>query len=108
MSNVSLLILIVSFSLFYLFLVDSLKDDHISKDLLFFVLIGIILVFSLSVFYFYFQDINLSFIISLLLVLNNLLMLKEIKLIHHKFFLVTIPYFLYFVYVFILLFTKLF
>ena len=108
MSNISLLILIVSFSLFYLFLVDSIKDNHISNDLLFFVFIDIILVFSLSIFYFYFQDINLSFIISILLTINNLLILREVFLIKHRFFIITLPYFLYFAYISIFLLFKLF
>ena len=107
MSNISLLVLIISFSLFYLFLVDSLKNNHISKDLLFFLFIGILLIFSLSIFYFYFQDINLSFIISILLIINNLLLTREIFIIKHRLFIITIPYFLYFFYIFIFLLIKL-
>ena len=108
MANISLLILLISFSIFYIFLLDSLKDNHISKDLLFFIFTNIMLIFFLSIFYYYFQNINVSFIISFLLTINNVLMLREIFLIHHRFFVVSIPYLIYFLYVFILLFIKLF
>ena len=86
MSNTILLILIVSFSLLYLYLINLLKNDKFSKDLLFFVLISIILIFTLSVFYYYFQELAISLIISGLLVINNTLMIREIKLINNKSF----------------------
>ena len=98
MSNISLLIVIISFSLFYLYLINSLKEDKLSKDMLFFTLISIILIFTLTVFYFYFQDIAISLVISILLMVNNFFLIKEIKYINKKYVLVTLPYFLYFVY----------
>ncbi|MBR1416639.1 MAG: hypothetical protein IJ572_02350 [Bacilli bacterium] len=106
MSNISLLILVLSFSLFYLYIINSLKEDKLSKDLLFFLLIGIILIFTLAVFYFYFQDINLSLIISFLLCINNYLLIREIKNINKRYIIITIPYFLYFIYVFFIILLK--
>ena len=108
MSRPSLLILIIIFSLFYLFIINSLKNDKISKDLLFFLLVNILLVFSLNIFYFYFQNEVFSFIISFLLLINNILMFKEIKYIHSKYYLITIPYFIYIIYIVIFMLIKLF
>ena len=107
MSNLSLLILIMSFSLLYLFFINSLKEDNFSKDLLFSLLIGTILIFSLSIFYFYFEDLKLSLILNFLLIINNLLILREIKLINDRYVLSSIPYVLYFIYTFFYILLKL-
>jgi len=108
MSNITLLILIVSFSLLYLYFLKLLKQDKFSNDLLFFLIISIILIFILSVFYYYFQELNISIIISFLLVINNMLMLREIIHIDKRFLFVPIPYFLFFLGVLINLILKLF
>ena len=108
MSNITLLILIVSFSLLYLLFLNLVKQDKFSNDLLFFLIVSIILIFNLTVFYYYFQELNISIIISGLLVINNLLMVREIRLINKKFILIPIPYFLFFLGVFITLLIKLF
>ena len=107
MSNLTLLILIVSFSTLYLYLINLLKNDRFSKDLLFFLLISIILIFTLSIFYYYFQELSVSLIISGLLVINNILLVREIKLINNKSIIFSIPYFLFFLGVFIYLIIKL-
>jgi len=107
MSIISLLILIISFSLFYLALISKINKENFTNDLLFFLLIGFILIFTLSVFYFYFQDYNLSFVVSLILVLNNILLLKELVFINKYYLFIILPYFLYFTYVSIKIFTKL-
>ena len=108
MSNITLLILIVSFSLLYLLFLNLVKQDKFSNYLLFFLIVSIILIFNLTVFYYYFQELNISIIISGLLVINNLLMVREIRLINKKFILIPIPYFLFFLGVFITLLIKLF
>ena len=108
MSNLTLLILIISFSSLYLYLINLLKNDRFSNDLLFFLLISIILIFTLSVFYYYFQELNISIIISGLLVINNYLLLREIRLINNKLIIFPIPYFIFFLGVFIFLIIKLF
>ena len=108
MSNITLLILIVSFSLLYLYFLNLIKQDKFSNDLLFFLIISIILIFTLTIFYFYFQELYISIIISGLLVINNLLMVKEISLINKRFIYIPLPYFLFFLGVFIYLLTKLF
>lgn len=106
MSNITLIILIVSFSTLYLYLINLLKNNKFSKDLLFFLLISIILIFTLSVFYYYFQELNISLIISGLLVINNLFIINEIKHINKKLVIFPIPYFLFFLGVFIYLIIK--
>ena len=108
MSNISMLFLIISFSLLYLYIINSLKNNKLSKDLLFFLLISIILMFSLTIFYFYFQDNNISLILSFLLVINNYLMIREIRIINHHYIYITLPYFIYFLYVFIKILIKFF
>ena len=108
MSNITLLILIISFSSLYIYFLKLLKQDKFSNDLLFFLIVSIILIFNLTVFYYYFQELNISIIISGLLVINNLLMVREIRLINKKFILIPIPYFLFFLGVFITLLIKLF
>ena len=108
MSNISMLFLIISFSLLYLYIINSLKNNKLSKDLLFFLLISIILMFSLTIFYFYFQDNNISLIISFLLVINNYLMLREIRIINYHYIYISFPYFIYFLYVFIKILIKFF
>ena len=108
MSNITLLILIVSFSLLYLHFLNLVKQDKFSNDLLFFLIVSIILIFNLTIFYYYFQELNISIIISGLLVINNLLMVREIRLINKKFIIIPIPYFLFFLGVFITLLIKLF
>ena len=108
MSNYTLLILIISFSLLYLYFLKLLKQDRFSNDLLFFLIISIILIFTLTIFYYYFQELNISIVISGLLVINNLLMLREIKLIDKRYVFIPLPYFLFFLGVFIYLITRLF
>ena len=108
MSNITLLILIVSFSMLYLYFLKLLKQDKFSNDLLFFLIISIILIFTLTIFYYYFQEINISIVISFLLVINNLFMVREIYLIDKKYLLIPLPYFIFFLSVFIYLITKLF
>ncbi len=100
MSSLSLLILIIVFSLFYLYIIKSLKDNTITMDLLFFLFVGIILSFTLCVFYFYFNDLTISAIISFILMINNFLTIREIKHINKKYIIVSILYFIYSVYIF--------
>ena len=107
MSNITLIILIVSFSSLYLYFLKLLKQDKFSNDLLFFLIISIILIFTLTIFYYYFQELLISLIISGLLVINNALMLKEIKLIDKKYIFIPLPYFLFFLGVFVFLIIKL-
>ena len=108
MSNISLLILIISFSLLYLCLINTLKNNKFTNDLLFFLLIDMILVFTLSIFYFHFQELNISIIISIFLIFDNILLFKELTTISKKASILTIPYLLYFTYVFIKLLFKIF
>ena len=108
MSNITLLIIIISFSALYLYLIKLLKNDKFSKDLLFFLLIGIILIFTLTIFYCYFQELNLSIIISGLLVINNFLLIRELKLISNKSLVFSLPYFIIFLTIFLYLLIKLF
>ena len=108
MSNITLLLLIVSFSLLYIFFLHLLKQDKFSNDLLFFLIINIILIFTLSIFYYYFQELNISIIISGLLTINNILIIREMMLIRKVFIFISLPYFLFFFGVFIYLITRLF
>lgn len=107
MSNSTLLILIVSFSLLYLYFLKLIKQNKFSNDLLFFLIISIILIFTLTIFYYYFQELKISTIISGLLVINNILMVREIRLIDKKYTIISIPYFIFFLGVFIYLILKL-
>lgn len=107
MSNITLLILIISFSSLYIYFLKLLKQDKFSNDLLFFLIISIILIFTLTIFYYYFQELLLSAIISGLLVINNTLMLREIKLIDKKYIFIPLPYYLFFFCVFIYIIIKL-
>ena len=100
MSNISLIIAIVSFSLLYLYLLNLIKIDKFNNDLLFFLIIGIILIFTLAVFYYYFQELNISLIISGLLVVNNTLLLRELYIIKRKSTLFGLPYLIFFIYIF--------
>ena len=108
MSNNTLLIVIVSFSLLYLYFLKLVKQDKFSNDLLFFFIISIVLIFTLTIFYYYFQELNISIIICGLLVINNLLMVREIKLIDKRFIFIPLPYFLFFLITFIYLIIRLF
>lgn len=108
MSNFTLLILIISFSLLYIFFLKLLKQNKFTNDLLFFLIISVILIFTLNIFYYYFQELNISIVISALLVINNFLMLREISLINKRYILIAIPYFLFFLGIFIYLIIRLF
>ena len=99
MNVISLLILVVSFSLFYIGLISKIDKENFTNDLLFFLIVGIILFFMLSVFYFYFQDQNLSLIITIILNLNNTLLLRELHYINKYYFYIMLPYYIYFIYV---------
>ena len=108
MSNISLLFFVLSFSIFYLSIINSIYKNKISKDLLIFIIIGILLVFCLSIFYFHFNEIVLSILISILLIVNNCLIVKEMKIISNKYYFTSLIYLIYFIYVFIFLLTKFF
>ena len=99
MNIISLLILMIAFSLFYIGLISKIDKKNFTNDLLFFLIVGIILLFMLSIFYFYFQDKYLSLILCIILNLNNTLLLRELHYIKKSYFYIMLPYYLYFIYV---------
>ena len=107
MSIYTLLFTIIAVSLLFFYLIDLLIENKISNDLLFFVFLSVLLSGTLIIFYYYFQDHLISFITSFVLMFNNFLLIREIKIIENKYIGITIPFFIlsiyYFSYIFSLL-----
>ena len=96
----TLLFLIISISLLFLTLINLLKNNLISNDLLFFIFVSIILSISLLIFYFYFQDYFIGFITSSMMLINNFLLIREIKSIIKHYDIFTLPFWFLTVYIF--------
>lgn len=100
MTLATLLFLIIAISLLFISLINLLKKDLISNDLLFFIFVSIILSITILIFYFYFQDIYISFMASFMMIINNFLLIREIKNIIHHYDLLTWPFFIFTTYIF--------
>jgi hypothetical protein len=96
----TLLWLIISLSLLFFLFINLLKKNLISNDLLFFIFASTILSLTLLVFYFYFQDYFISFISSCMLMINNFLLIREIKHIIKHYDFMSLPYFAISIYIF--------
>lgn len=100
MSIYTLLFTIISTSLLLFYIIDLIIEEKLTNDLLFFTILSIILGLTLLVFYFYFQDHLLSFIISFCFMVNSYFITRETKKIEKTSPLITIPYFLISIYYF--------
>ena len=100
MSIYTLLFTIIAVSLMFFLLIDILMDDKITNDLIYFVLLFGIFSGVLIVFYYYFQDNVISLVSSFFLMINNFLLIREIKRIYERYLLISIPFFIMSVYYF--------
>lgn len=100
MSLPILLFIVISISLLFLTLINLLSKDLITNDLLFFIFVWIILSIALLIFYFYFQDYYISFITSGMLLVNNFLLVRELKRISNHYDILSLPFFFITTYLF--------
>lgn len=100
MSLKTLLLLVISISLLFLYLISLLALNKLSKDLVFFIFAAIILSTTLLIFYYYFQDNFVALLSSSMLTINNYLLIREIKRITGHYKIITIPFFITTVYFF--------
>ncbi|HIS19195.1 MAG TPA: tryptophan-rich sensory protein [Candidatus Coprovivens excrementavium] len=77
--------------------------NKMKNDLLFFVFVNFILVFSFLIFFFYYKDYVFSIVNMIFLFLNTLFLFYEIKLTKDKYFFLAIPYVIYIIVILILL-----
>jgi len=72
-----------------------LCNKKLKNDLFFFVICNFILIFSLTIFYFYYKDYVFSLVNMFLLFLNTLFLIHEIKLVCGKYEFLAMPYLFY-------------
>lgn len=102
MNNTTLLFVFYLISIIYIsidiFII--LLKDKLNKDLIFALFATYILNISMALFYFYFNNLTYSLLNSLFLMIVSFLLLLEIKSIFKKTPLLSIPYFLFTIFLF--------
>lgn len=101
--------LFVAIYIFVLFLLSFLfchiiYERKMKKDLAFFVISNFILSFSFLVFFFYYEDFILSLANIFLLLINTIFLNYEIKLTYDKYKLFSVPYLIYIILLFFIIF----
>lgn len=102
MNNHTLLFLfyIISVSFICVDIFITLKKNLFDKDLIFYLFTTYILNIAVSLFYFYFNNLNSSLIFSLFLMVISFVLLLEIKRVLKKTPILSIPYFLFTIFLF--------
>lgn len=98
---ITYLIVLLLLSILFCHLVYEKK---MKNDLFFFVICNFILSFSFLLFFFYYQDYTFSLVNMFFLLLNTIFLSYEIKLTYDKYKLLSVPYFIYIVFIFFLIF----
>ena len=98
--NYTILFMFISFSLFNIDLINLLINNKLNNDTLYFIISNMILGISILIFYFYYKDLFISLITSFLYMLNEFFIIREIKLVKHKYSILSMPYYLFSIYVF--------
>ena len=102
MFSILLFFYILFFSIMLLLFFYLTYKNRMKNDLLFFVIVNFILSFSFFVFLFYYKDYLFALVNILLLLFDSILMCYEIKQINNKFFVLSLPYLCYVMYIFYL------
>lgn len=102
MTNYTLLFIfyLISISFICVELFIILKKNLLNKDLLFYLFTTYILNIAVSLFYFYFNNLNSSLVFSLFLMVISFVLLLEIKRVLKKTPVLSIPYFLFTIFLF--------
>lgn len=95
---------VVVLSMLSFLFVRLVITKKMKRDLAFFVLANYILSFSFLVFFFYYKDIILSFVNIILLSLNSIFLHIEIKHTYDKYKLFSLPYLIYILVLFFIMF----
>ena len=104
MINFLILVYIVVLSLLSFLFIRLIVRKKMKQDLCFFVISNFILSFSFLVFFFYYEDIVFSFCNILFLLLNTIFLHYEIKNTYDKYKLLSIPYLIYIIFLFFIMF----
>lgn len=96
----TILFMFISFSLFNIDLINLLIKNKLNNDTLYFIISNMVLGISILIFYFYYKDLFISLITSFLYMLNQFFIIRELKLIKNKYSLLSLPYYLFSIYVF--------
>lgn len=104
MFNLLIIIYIIVLSLLSFLFCHIIINNNMKRDLSFFVIVNYILSFAFLIFLFYFRDYVFSLIIIVLLLINSIFTIYEIKLTYDKYKMLTIPYLIYLVFIFFILF----
>ena len=99
-----IIVYIILLSLLSFLFIRLVIKNQMKRDLLFFVLSNYILSFSFLVFLFYFKDYVISFLNILFLLLNSIFLTYELKSTYDKYRLFSIPYFIYILIIFFIMF----
>ena len=104
MINVLVFIYVIVLSMLSFLFLRLIISNKMKNDLCFFVITNFILSFSFLVFFFHYKDIVLSFVNILFLLFNTIFLNYEIKNTYDKYKLLSIPYLIYIICIFFIMF----
>ena len=99
-----IIVYIILLSLLSFLFIRLVVKNQMKRNLLFYVLVNYILSFSFLIFLFHFKDYILSFINILFLLLNSIFLTYELKNTYDKYKLLSIPYSIYILFIFFIMF----
>jgi len=100
---ISIILFTLCFALQEIIIITLFKNNKINNDTLYFILANTIYYISIFLFYFYYQDYLISFIFSILFLINEICLNIEIAKIYKEYLIYTLPHILFNIYLSIIL-----